>query len=67
MIIYIHGFNSSALSFKAALVRQRMAALGRAGDFVCPELPPRPLEAMALLEALVRERRPGEAALEGCK
>ena len=42
MLIYIHGFNSSALSFKAGLLEERMAGLGRAGDFACPELPHRP-------------------------
>ena len=64
MLIYIHGFNSSALSYKAGLVRSRMEALGRGGDFACPELPARPAEAMAALERLVRER-PKDTALIG--
>jgi len=51
-VIYLHGFRSSPLSFKARLIAQRMAALGRGSDFVCPQLPPSPLEAVAL----VRER-----------
>ncbi|HYC45149.1 MAG TPA: YqiA/YcfP family alpha/beta fold hydrolase [Burkholderiales bacterium] len=53
MLIYIHGFNSSARSHKAGLVAKRMAELGRGGEFACPELPHRPSEAIALLERLV--------------
>lgn len=64
MLIYIHGFNSSALSFKAGLVRERMAALGRAGEFACPELPHRPAKAIELLEGIVT-RLPQPAALIG--
>jgi predicted esterase YcpF (UPF0227 family) len=55
MIIYIHGFNSSPLSYKAALVRKRMTELGRGRQFVCPELPDRPARAIALLEELLEE------------
>lgn len=48
-VIYLHGFRSSPLSFKARIIAQRMAALGRGADFVCPQLPPSPLEAVALV------------------
>jgi uncharacterized protein len=64
VLIYIHGFNSSALSFKAGLVRRRMTELGRGADFACPELPHRPAQAIAVLESLVRAR-PDESALIG--
>ncbi len=64
MLIYIHGFNSSALSFKAGLLRRRMAELRRSDELVCPELPHRPLEAIALLEALI-EVQTGPVALLG--
>lgn len=53
MIVYIHGFNSSAQSFKARLIGERMAALGRAAEFVCPDLDHRPARAMAQLEAVL--------------
>ncbi len=53
VIIYIHGFNSSARSFKAGLLQERLSALGRADEYVCPDLAYRPLEAIAQLEALV--------------
>ncbi len=53
MILYVHGFNSSALSFKASLLRRRMAALGRSPEFACPELAHSPRQAIAQLEALI--------------
>src|SRR5688572_22964316 len=53
MLLYIHGFNSSAQSYKAGLVHQRMAALGRAAEFSCPDLDHRPQRAIAELEALI--------------
>ena len=64
MLVYVHGFNSSALSFKAGLVRSRMEALGRAAEFMCPELSHRPAEAIADLERIVKAR-PRDAALIG--
>jgi predicted esterase YcpF (UPF0227 family) len=63
-LVYIHGFNSSARSFKAGLVRDRMAALGKASEFACPELPHRPAQAIAALEDLVAGDV-GETALIG--
>lgn len=53
MLIYIHGFNSSARSFKARLMAARMAELGREAEFFCPDLSPDPRAACTLLEALV--------------
>ena len=50
MIVYIHGFNSSPSSHKSNQLRERLAALGREGEFACPALPHQPQEAMALLE-----------------
>lgn len=48
-VIYLHGFRSSPLSFKARLIAKRMAALGRGSDFVCPQLPASPLAAVELV------------------
>ncbi len=53
MLVYIHGFNSSALSFKAGLVHERMVGLGRRAEFACPELDHRPSRAIAQLERLI--------------
>lgn len=53
MILYVHGFNSSAQSFKARLIGERLAALGRAAEFVCPDLDHRPARAIAQLESVI--------------
>lgn len=39
MILYLHGFLSSPKSTKAAQIEAALARAGRAGDFLCPQLP----------------------------
>ena len=63
MLIYIHGFNSSPASSKAQLLKARLVALGRGGEFAAPALPHSPAQAAAMLDALAA-RNPG-AALVG--
>jgi predicted esterase YcpF (UPF0227 family) len=53
MILYLHGFRSSPHSFKARVVGQRMAELGRADELVCPQLPASPKAAIELALSLV--------------
>lgn len=53
MILYLHGFRSSPSSMKARLVGERMAALGRADQYLCPQLPASPSLAMDLALSLV--------------
>ncbi len=53
MILYLHGFRSSPLSMKARLAGARMAELGLAADYVCPQLPASPKAAMELALRLV--------------
>ena len=53
VLIYVHGFNSSALSHKAGLLREKMAQLDLSAPFACPELSHRPAQAMAQLQALI--------------
>jgi predicted esterase YcpF (UPF0227 family) len=48
MILYLHGFRSSPRSFKATLVAQKMAQLGRADELACPQLPASPKAAIEL-------------------
>lgn len=48
-LIYLHGFRSSPSSFKAQRLARAMRALGRQNDFICPQLPPSPKEAVALI------------------
>jgi uncharacterized protein len=64
MLIYIHGLNSSSRSSKAGLLRERMTALGRAADYVCPDLPHRPQRALETLDALITGA-PAPVALVG--
>lgn len=49
-LIYLHGFRSSPRSFKAQLLARRMAEIGRATAFACPQLPASPANAIALVE-----------------
>lgn len=53
MILYLHGFRSSPHSMKARLLAQAMAKRGRAEEFVCPQLPASPAQAITLAETLI--------------
>jgi hypothetical protein len=53
-LLYLHGFRSSPRSFKARVVQQRMDAAGLAANLICPQLPPSPRAAMALVLTLVQ-------------
>jgi predicted esterase YcpF (UPF0227 family) len=53
MILYLHGFRSSPKSMKARLMAECMAALGLADQFICPQLPASPKEAMQLAFSLI--------------
>ena len=57
MLIYLHGFRSSPRSAKASLLAERMRTLGRAADFVCPQLPPSPFGALELVKKLAPQPR----------
>jgi hypothetical protein len=65
MVIYVHGFNSSALSFKASLISQRMTALARGAEFACPDLDHRPRRAIAQLETLIEAAGKAPVTLVG--
>ncbi|MEO8170793.1 MAG: YqiA/YcfP family alpha/beta fold hydrolase, partial [Oxalobacteraceae bacterium] len=54
MILYLHGFRSSPLSFKAQLLAERMRSLGRSAQYLCPQLPASPRAAMAQALELVQ-------------
>ncbi len=64
MIVYLHGFNSSPASGKARLLGEHMAALGRAAEYACPQLPNSPREAIARVESELA-RRAGPVTLVG--
>ncbi|WP_293779457.1 YqiA/YcfP family alpha/beta fold hydrolase [uncultured Oxalicibacterium sp.] len=65
MILYLHGFRSSPQSFKTSLLAQRMAALGRADEYVCPQLPPSPREAILLAQEIAQKCDPATLTLIG--
>lgn len=65
MICYLHGFRSSPQSFKAQLLAQRMNELGRAGEYLCPQLPVSPAAAIALTQDLLRGADPAHLTLLG--
>ncbi len=64
-ILYLHGFRSSPASFKARVTGARMAELGRAADFVCPQLPASPAKAIELALALAGGVPAAELAIIG--
>ncbi len=53
MIVYLHGFRSSPASFKARKMADYLQQLGRADEYICPQLPASPLLAMQMLDALL--------------
>jgi predicted esterase YcpF (UPF0227 family) len=53
MILYLHGFRSSPQSSKARLLGERMRALGLEEQYLCPQLPASPRQAIALAQSLM--------------
>ncbi len=51
MLVYLHGFNSSALSTKARLMGEYLAQRGLAHRYASPSLPHQPKEAIAMAAA----------------
>jgi uncharacterized protein len=65
MILYLHGFRSSPRSFKARVVHERMQALARANQLICPQLPASPTAAIDLCLTLVDRYPAGQLAIIG--
>lgn len=65
MILYLHGFRSSPLSFKARLLTAHFAKLGRSEEFVCPQLPASPQAAIELALSLVADVPVEELSIVG--
>ncbi len=64
-LLYIHGFLSSPLSFKARQTQDWLAANHPEIDFYCPQLPPYPTQTRAILESLVEHLLPQPVYLMG--
>lgn len=57
-ILYLHGFRSSPKSFKAQMLARHVADLNTQGTQItwcCPQLPPSPAEAWALIQDAVKD------------
>ena len=65
MILYLHGFRSSPNSFKARVMAERLAALGRSAEWCCPMLPVSPLDTVALVEERVAAAKPAQVTVIG--
>ena len=65
MIIYLHGFNSAPASHKARCMAAYMQTRGQGGKFVCPELPHRPADAIALIETELAKHLAADVTLVG--
>jgi predicted esterase YcpF (UPF0227 family) len=65
VILYLHGFRSSPQSFKARVMRARLAELGRLDEWQCPALPVSPREAIALAESVGMRAADGNVTLVG--
>jgi hypothetical protein len=57
-LLYLHGFRSSPASFKARRLSEHFERRGEAARFLCPQLPPSPQQAFALVRALVDGKAP---------
>ncbi|MBP6019901.1 MAG: alpha/beta fold hydrolase [Burkholderiaceae bacterium] len=55
MILYLHGFRSSPLSYKAKLMGAALAERGLAELWVCPQLPASPAAAIAMATHLIEQ------------
>jgi uncharacterized protein len=52
LIVYLHGFNSSAQSHKAQVLGRYLQERGLGAAYACPDLPPHPAEAVRVMEAM---------------
>lgn len=65
MIVYLHGFRSSPLSFKAQQLAGRFKESGRSAEFRCPQLPASPRQAIQLASAVIKQVPPDQITLIG--
>ncbi|MDH5340171.1 MAG: esterase [Rubrivivax sp.] len=64
-LLYLHGFRSSPRSFKAQRLRAWLATQRPTLHWCCPQLPPSPREAMALIESTLAGWPQGGFAVAG--
>lgn len=54
-LLYLHGFNSAHTSHKAQVLQAHLNRLGLGAQFLAPDLPHHPAQAMALVESLLAQ------------
>lgn len=64
-ILYLHGFRSSPSSFKARRLHDHFVQRDELVRFACPQLPPSPAAAIALVRNWVADRSPDALAVVG--
>ena len=64
-LLYIHGFLSSPLSFKAQQTAHWLAVNHPEIEFLCPQLTPYPAQTRQLLESIIEQRLPEPVYLMG--
>ena len=65
LLVYLHGFNSSAQSHKARFLEEYLAQRGLSHHYACPSLPHRPVQAIAMAEAAMAGRSGAEVCFVG--
>ncbi len=65
MILYLHGFRSSPLSFKAQAAAEYMRRHGLENHFSCPQLPESPGASVMLASQLIKGHDPDSITLIG--
>ena len=65
MILYLHGFRSSPLSFKAQAAAEYMNRQGLGGRFFCPQLPESPFQSVSLAAQFMEGYDPARILLIG--
>lgn len=65
MILYLHGFRSSPLSYKAMIMAERMQDLGLGDQYTCPQLPESPAASIHIALDLMRPIPVDEVTLIG--
>lgn len=63
-LLFIHGFDSSPASYKANLTREYVQRHCPGLEFIAPQIPNDPSQAVALLQQIIEDRK-GELALLG--
>jgi len=65
MILYLHGFRSAPASMKASMMAEYLASRGLSDQWLCPQLPASPAEAIDLCLQLAGPHSPEDLTIVG--